>query len=258
MRGVLARALPGALGLACLILVWWAVHLVGGPLVLPSPVETARAVWDGVQDGTALRATGETALAALGGFLLGSAVGVGVGVPAGIVPILGRALSPAVGVILGVPPIAWVVLSLLWFGAGETGPLVTTALTTFPVVFAAAARGAATLDPALVEMARAFRVGPGPTLWEVRAPHVASHLLPALATAHAIAWKSAVMAEVLGGGSGLGGRLAVARVNIDLPGATAVVVVAAVAARVIDAAILAPLGRRVDRGRPSASTDERG
>jgi len=258
MRGALRRHLPGALGLFALVLVWWGIHRVWGPFVLPSPLSTAASVWAGVIDGGLPAAAADTAVAALGGFLVGTAVGAGLGLPAGLVPLFGRAVRPAVSVILSVPPIAWVVLSLLWFGVGETGPLVTTALTTFPIVFAAAARGAATLDPGLEEMARVFRAGPFSTFWDVRAPHVASHMAPALTTAHSIAWKSAVMAEVLAGGSGLGGRLASARTNLELPEAMAAVVAAVIAARVVEVVVLAPLGRRFDRGRPVVEPETRG
>jgi len=258
MTALPRRYLPGALGLAALVLVWWGVHRLWGPFVLPSPASTMAALWTGCLNGSLPRALAETALAAIGGFFAGTMIGGALGVPAGLVPLFGRAVSPAVSAILSVPPIAWVVLSLLWFGAGETGPLVTTALTTFPIVFAASARGAATLDPGLEEMARVFRAGPVLTFWDVRAPHVASHLLPALITAHSIAWKSAVMAEVLAGGSGLGGHLATARTNLDLPEAMAVVAAAVIAARVVEVSVLTPLGRRIDRGRPVVEPETRG
>lgn len=257
MRGAIRRRLPGALGLIALFILWWGVNRVWGPFVLPSPASTAAALWAGCLDGSLLKGLAETTFAALGGFALGAVVGVTLGVPSGLVPVFGRGVSPVVSVILSVPPIAWVVLTLLWFGAGETGALVATTLTTFPIVFQAAARGAATLDPGLEETARAFRAGLALTFWDVRAPHVASHLLPALITAHGIAWKSAVMAEVLAGGSGLGGNLAAARVNLDPPQAAAAVAVAVIAARLVEVVVLAPFGRLIDRGRPVVEPEAR-
>lgn len=241
--------LDGTPGLALLVLAWWAIHGVWGPFVLPSPVATARAFADMAVSGLLWRAAAHTAAGALGGFLTGVAIGAVLGLGAGLSHRAARALEPAVTIILGVPPIAWVVLSLLWFGGGPLGPVMTTALTTFPIVFAGMVQGVRTLDPHLAEMAQSFGADTRTMLWEVRLPHAVSYLLPAVATAHGIAWKATVMAEVMGSGRGLGGELATARINLDLPAAMALIIAAVILLTVIDAVVLDPLRRRVERWR---------
>jgi NitT/TauT family transport system permease protein len=243
----------GAPGVLLLLVAWQAIHAVWGPFVLPAPLDSARALVRLAASGVLARAAFDTALAAVGGFLGGVAIGVALGLAAGAAPWAGRALQPAVTIILGVPPIAWVVLSLLWFGSGSLGPLMTTTLTTFPIVFAGTVQGARTLDPALADMARAFGAGPLVAFLDVRLPHLFAFLVPALATAHSIAWKATVMAEAMGGGTGLGGELALARVNLDLADAMALIVAAVVLLLALDALLLAPVQRRIERWRPAPS-----
>lgn len=244
------RALLGGLpGVALLLAAWQGIHWAWGPFVLPSPWDSAVAFARLARSGVLAQAAAETAFGAIGGFLSGAAIGIALGLIAGVSPWIARAVRPAVTIILGVPPIAWVVLSLLWFGPGGLGPLMTTTLTTFPIVFAGTVQGTRTLDPGLADMASTFGAGPMVTFLDVRLPHLFAFLVPALATAHSIAWKSTVMAEAMGGGTGLGGALALARVNLDLGEAMALIVAAVILLLVLDAVVLSPLQHRVDRWR---------
>jgi NitT/TauT family transport system permease protein len=249
-RRPLWRAVAGgAPGVVLLIAAWQAINLVWGPFVLPSPWDSARAFVRLAGDGTLAIAALETALSAIGGFLAGTAIGLALGLAGGLSETVGRGLAPAVTLILGVPPIAWVVLSLLWFGSDGGGPAMTAALTIFPIVFAATVQGVRTADHALADMARAFGAGVAVGFLDVRLPQLLSHLFPALATAHGIAWKATVMAEVMGSGRGLGGALATARATLDLPAAMAVIGAAALLLLALDGLVLAPLRRRGERWR---------
>ena len=53
---------------------------------------------------------------------------------------------PLVTVLLGTPPIAWLVLAMLWFGMSDGTPVFTVFIACFPVVFASALQGTRTLD----------------------------------------------------------------------------------------------------------------
>ncbi|UTD30518.1 ABC transporter permease [Bradyrhizobium sp. WD16] len=211
----------GAVGLTLLGLGWSLLNRTYGPFVLPSLTDTATALGHILTSGEALPAIGTTVLHAVGGGLLGAAVGTVVGVAGGRVRLLGAAIAPVATVVLGIPPIAWVVLSLLWFGPGGLGPLFTVAITTMPIVFAATLQGMRARDPHLIEMARVFRLPVRSRLLKIMMPELATILAPALASAFAIAWKVALTAEVLGDGSGAGGRFATARAHLDLAEAMA-------------------------------------
>ena len=242
-----------ALGLSAFVAIWQAIHLLWGPFVLPSPGATLAQLLILVAAADTWRVFARTAAAALGGFAGASLVGIGLGLAAGRSRVLYDLVNPSVVVILGVPPIAWVVLALLWFGASGAGAALTAGLALLPLVFAATVQGVRALDPGLEAMARAFGAGRGQRLFELRLPQLASHVVPALATAHGIAWKATVMAEVLGAGRGLGAELALARTQLDLPRAMALVALAAIAVLAADALVFDPWRRRVEAWRRDAA-----
>jgi NitT/TauT family transport system permease protein len=99
------------------------------------------------------------------------------------------------------------------------------AITAMPIVFAATLQGVRSRDPQLAELARVFRLPLMSRLLRMTLPELATMLAPALATTFALAWKVALTAEVLGDGSGIGGRFATARAHLDLPEAMAWIVV---------------------------------
>lgn len=234
----------GAAGLAALVLAWEAGHRAFGPFVLPAPADAAQRLALLFAQGDALPALASTAADALGGWCAGAALGAVAGIAGGLVPPLGAALRPVATVILGVPAIAWVVLSLLWFGPMGLSAAFTVLVTVAPVVFAGALAGVQARDPGLSEMARAFDAPPLLRFFALIVPQLFQPLVPALATALAFAWKVAVMAEVLDGGEGIGGRIAAARAHLDLAETMAWIVLAVALLLACDAALNALVRRR--------------
>lgn len=237
----LARAGWGALGLLVLALAWQVGHWAFGPFVLPSLSETGRALAELVAGGMAGPALAETAAHSLGGFLAGGAVGLALGLLGGTFMPVGAAVRPMLTAILGTPPIAWVVLALLWFGPGGGTPTFTVAVTAAPIVFLAALQGVRARDPRLAEMADVYRAPPLLRLTDLLLPRLAQFLAPAFATALAFSFKVSVMAEVLSGADGVGGAIATARAHLDLPQTMAWIVLVVAFLLVADAVLLAPL-----------------
>ena len=255
----LARRLAwAALGLAVFLIAWWWGSTRLGPIAMPSPLETARALVGIVADGRALPALGETGLRVLIAFSGAMALGGAAGLAAGLVAPLRYAISPLVTMLLAVPPIAWVVLALLWFGTGGQAVIFTVMIALVPIPFVAAVQGARTVDPALIEMAVAYKLSLLQRLREVILPHLLSYLLAAAVTAFGLGWKVTVMAELLAAREGIGSGLADARANLDTAESFAWIAIVVAAFLVIEAAVLRPLHRRLEpwRGtdRPAAAS----
>jgi NitT/TauT family transport system permease protein len=248
--GAAARAIGAAIGIAGLLALWQALHLAYGDLVLPGVWATARRIVVLIVAGEALPAAARTAGQALLGFAVAAALGTVAGLAAGRLPWVDHVLRPVATLVLGVPAIGWVVLALLWVGPMGSAPALTVALTTTPLVLLAAAEGAAGLDRDLMEMARAFRAPRRLVLARIVAPQLFVHLMPAFAAALGVAWKVAVMAEVLGGGTGIGDRLALTRVNLDTEGTMAWIVLAVAMLLAVELGVLEPVRRRLERWRP--------
>lgn len=220
------RAAFAALGVAGLLALWQIIFLWGGPFVLPPPADAVALVFKLVRDGALWGPAAATTLHVVIGFAAGAALGLVLGFAGGAIDDLGAALDAVSTIILGVPPIIWIVLALLWFGPDGVAPSFTVAIGIAPVVFAGAIAGVRASSPELDELAAAFNAPPQQRLHEIRLPQASVALLPALATALGLAWKIALMAEVLGGGEGIGGRIADARAHLDTTETMAWVVIA--------------------------------
>lgn len=233
----------GALGLGLLGIGWWGIHHAFGPFVLPSPTETGDALLR-ILRSDAGEALGVTLIHAAGGAAIAVALGFAFGLGGGLLRPLGALLSPSITAILGIPPVAWIVLALLWFGAGLFGPLFTVVIATMPIIFIATVHGVRARDPNLQEMAQIFRLSAPTRFWRILLPALRVHIAPALSTVLALSWKVALTAELLGDGSGIGGRLATARAYLDLPQTMAWIVLVVVFVLITDGLLLGLLRRR--------------
>ncbi|KRD95941.1 ABC transporter permease [Bosea sp. Root381] len=239
----------GAAGLFCIAAAWQAGHEAYGSFILPSPLETVREMGKLAGDAGFRRAALETAERAAAGFALSVLIGTSAGIAAGYSFAAMRLMRPIVTVILGVPPIAWIVLALIWFGASGGTAIMTVVVASLPISFAGGLEGVATRDRSLDAMARSFGAGSWMRLRTVTAPHLVSYLFPAWITTAGSAWKVTVMAELLSNAGGLGGDLASARALFDIPRVTAIVLVVVAFALITEYVLIQPLRDRLEQWR---------
>ncbi|MGD9942096.1 MAG: ABC transporter permease, partial [Burkholderiaceae bacterium] len=189
--------------------------------------------------------------------LLGLGLAIGVGTLLGLIAGLSMTGSmmarPWITLLLGMPPIAWLVLALLWFGAGDGTPVFTVFVATLPVVFAGALQGTRTLDGHLKEMARAFRLPWAMRLTDLYLPHVLAYLFPACITALGTSWKVAVMAELLATSDGVGAALAVTRAHLDSAASMAWICAVVGCLLALEYGLLEPIKRELERWREAGS-----
>ena len=242
----------GLAGLALIAAIWQVGHERYGDFILPAPLATLRAVASLLGDVEAWTIAATTALRAVEGFLLSALIGAVGGLAAGYSAGAMRAARPVLTVLLGVPPIAWIVLAMIWFGSTDGTVVTTVAIATVPLVFVGVAEGVATRDRGLDEMARAFGAGPVARLLTLGARHVAAHLFPALTIALGTAFKVAVMAELLANVGGIGGELATARANLDIAFALAWVLVAVGGLVAVEFGVVHPVRAEFERWREAA------
>lgn len=253
----LRSAIWGMAGLLVLAGAWQWGAVAFGPFVLPSLAETGEAVVRLVAAGKAGPALLATLVHALAGCAAGGAVGFLLGVAGGLALPVGAMSYPVFTALLGTPPIAWVVLALLWFGPGGGAATFTVAITAAPILFIATLQGMRSRDRGLAEMAQLYRAPAFMRFTDLVLPALADFLIPALATALAFSFKVAVMAEVLSGADGVGGGIATARSHFDLPETMAWIVLAIAVLILADALLLAPLRRRrAGRGAPAPLSAE--
>ena len=242
----------GLSALALLAAAWQAGHEAYGDFILPSPQATLAAAAGLAADPASWTLLATTLRRAIFGFALAAGTGTIVGIAAGYAPAAMRLARPLLTVILGVPPIAWIVLAMIWFGASDATVAVTILISATPLVFVAAAEGVATRDRGLDDMAMVFGAGAIRRFLFVGARHVAAHVLPASALALGTAFKVAIMAELLANAGGVGGALARARAMLDVAQALAWVALAVSALIAVEYGLIRPVRAELERWREAA------
>ncbi len=225
---------------------WFWGSFQAGSLVLPSPWLTSKALIAIVVEGEALRALMITTGRVLGSFGLSMALGLGLGLVAGMFAQIRYALSPLITLMLAIPPVAWVVVILLWFGMGTQTVGITLTVALIPIPFLATVEGVRSVSPRLKEMATLFRLTPLQYLHEIVIPHLLTYLFPATLTAFATAWKVAVMAELLGAREGIGAQLAISRSNLDTAQSLAWIILGIIVFLGLEYSVLRPLRERLE------------
>ncbi|PSF07133.1 ABC transporter permease [Marinobacter fuscus] len=233
-------------GVLLFVALWEWGSLAYGSFLLPGPRDALASLLTFAGNDQLWAAVWATTWRAMSGFAIAALAGVGLGLLAGLSHTLGRALEPISTVLLGIPPIAWIVLALLWFGSGSLAAIYTVVATTVPVAFAGAQIGARTLDARLQEMADVYLVPWPMRLWDFYLPHIVSYVFPALITALGVAWKVTVMAELFATEDGVGAGMAMARVSLDTAGAMAWIVVIVVLLLVAEHGLLRPLQKKIE------------
>ena len=229
-----------------LLAAWEGASAVYGALILPNP-GTVFATLAGLFDsGAAWPELTVTARRAATGLALAIAAGSLLGMLAGISRTASMMSRPLVTVLLGTPPIAWLVLAMLWFGASDGTPVFTVFIACFPVIFVGALQGTRTLDGQLKEMATVFRLPARMKLFDLYLPHVVSYLFPAWITALGTSWKVVVMAELLSSADGVGAALAVSRSHLDTAATLAWIAAVVLTLLAVEYLLLEPIKRELE------------
>ena len=197
MRSALKRALRAIAVLLFWLLVWTAVAAaVGQELLLPSPLQVARALSGLAGTAEFWLTLGRSILRVLAGILSAVALGLLLAWLTHLSALCRALLSPLMTLVKSTPVASFIILALVWLGRGAV-PLFIAALMVLPVVWANVSAGLAGIDPQLLELAQVYRLPRGRVLRRITLPSVLPHLRAALRSALGLGWKAGIAAEVL-------------------------------------------------------------
>lgn len=245
----------GSLASLCLLFAAWdglASQL--DPLILPSPQAAMASLVAQLSQPDAWGQVLATTRRALLGFVLSVAVGSTLGLLAGLFATASMVSRPIITWLMGMPPIAWLVLALLWFGSGDGTPVFTVFVACMPIVFVGAMQGTRTLDGQWRELAQVLGLSVWQRLTDVYAPHVLSYVLPAWVAALGMSWKIVVMAELLSTPDGIGAALAVSRSHMDTQASLAWILALVGSLLALEYLVLEPFKRHVESWRRDTSS----
>ncbi len=231
------------------VALWDLGNQIYGDLVLPAPLLTFATLLDMFGDPDVVFEMQVTLKRALFGFGISLALGTILGLFAGFFLTASMMSRPIITILVGMPPIAWVVLAMLWFGMSDESVVFTIIVTVFPIIFVGALQGTRTLDGDLKEMALSFHLPWHMRFFDLYFPHLFSYVFPAWISGLGMAWKIVIMAELLASGSGIGSLLGVARSQLDMSMALAIVLVMIASLMFIEYIVLEPIKREVESWR---------
>ncbi len=212
--------------LIALILFWEACTLAGlvKPFLLPAPHVVAGRLWGDVVSGQFALNASLTLYRALVGFVAACVIGV----PAGILIASHRLVrwltEPLVSVGFPMPKIAFLPVFMLWFGVYDVSKIVMVSFAAIFAVVAAAEAGTRGVDKFMLWSARAMGASNSDLFREVILPAAMPQFLTGMQIALPVSLITAVAAEMLMGGAGLGGAMLAAGNYADSPGVFAGIV----------------------------------
>ena len=196
--------------LAVLLVVWqWvSAHLLpawnpDAALLFPPPSDIAVTGWELIIDGELeghLFSSLRRELTAL----VFSSSAIPIGIAMAWWPGVNRQLYTIVEVLRPIPPLAWIPLSILWFGLGDAQNQFIIFLGMFFPLLVNTAAGVRLVENDMLEAAYTLGAGSWRILLRVVLPQSLPHILTGVRVALGTGWMALVAAELVGASSGLG------------------------------------------------------
>lgn len=217
MRGLIGGAL-----IVVLLALW---YLATGPLALIAPVKfpSIPDVYEalgyllkpGYAGATLWGHIGSSLGLVLLGFLVAAVSGVSLGLWMGWSRKADAFLNPVFQIIRPIAPIAWIPLTILWFGLGTSAKIFVIWLAAFAPALINTHTGVRNVSPVLIEAAKVYGASSQRLLWSVAVPSALPTIFTGLRMSLQACWMVLVAAELVGSFTGLGHILIIATRDLD-------------------------------------------
>lgn len=208
-RERLLSVICAVISIGAFLLLWWfATHYTDLSKLLPDPSVVLRATLDystGVVGKYSLIVHMLSSLRrVLIGFCLGSLAGVALGLLMGRYLLARAIFNPIFRFIRPIPPIAWIPISIIWFGLGEEAKIFLIFLAAFANTTLNAMTGAMNVDQEVINAARMLGAKEPQIFTTVVIPASVPAIFAGLQVGISSAWASVVAAEMIKAENGLG------------------------------------------------------
>jgi len=223
------------LGLAVLCTIWhFAAKAIDRSIILPDFVSTMRIFISNWTDPYILSNLSITLVRVSKGFLYSVIIGLPIGLLMGFSKTTMEAISPVMNSIRQIPIMAWVPLSIIWFGLGD-GPTVflITMAAVFPIIINTMA-GVKGIDPNFKFAARSMGANTAKVLRDIIFPGALPGILTGCRIAIGMGWMLVICAEFIATSEGFGFLLVESQRRIQTPQLFSYMIMAALVGFAID------------------------
>jgi NitT/TauT family transport system permease protein len=192
--------------LVVFLVAWqWGPGLLGIPSFIVPPLSAVAAEFGHAWHfDHLLLHTGVTVAEVLAGFILGSLLGAFAGYMLGMSPVAELALSPYILALQIAPKVAFAPLFILWMGFTVYPKILVAILIVFFPVMVNVLTAVRTVDPDLINLARAFKATRAQIFWKIEFPTSMPPMFAGLRIGATLAVVGVVVGELVGGNVGLG------------------------------------------------------
>lgn len=204
-------------GFLLLFAIW---HLAATTLarsaLFPPPWPVLERGWVLIEDGILQEQVLASLRRIIQGFLLGSAIGVPIGLAIGSFRPVRWLLEPWTEFFRFIPAVAMITVAVIWFGIGEESKVFLIAYTTVFVVIISTAAGVGAVGRDKIRAAQCLGATPLQVFYLVSLPATVPYILTGMRLAMANAFVTIVAAELVASNDGLGKMLWDARLFMQI------------------------------------------
>jgi ABC-type nitrate/sulfonate/bicarbonate transport system permease component len=213
--------LAACISIAAFLFIWWlgtAASSLGK--LIPGPFEVIRAVGLGIVGKVGRHSliahAGYSLMRVMIGFAIGSAIGIVLGLLMGWYKVAEAIFNPLFRIIRPIPPIAWIPISIIWFGLGENAKIFLIFLASFSNTTLNSMAGARNVDPEIVNAARMLGANERQIFTSIVLPAATPSIFAGLQVAMSSSWATVLAAEMVRSSEGLGWMIVAGMNNNDM------------------------------------------
>ena len=209
----MSRALRSLAAPFVVLLAWEAVCRFGQvtPAILPPPSQVARKWIEYLRSGELAADTLSTLFRVVVGFAIGAGLALPLGLWMGARQKVYLVFNPLIQLLRPIPPIAYIPLSILWFGLGNPPAFFLIALGAFFPVLMNTIAGVRNVDAIYVRVAQNLGASSSTLFRRVLLPGAMPSILAGLRIGVGVAFICVIVAEMIAVNDGLGYRILEAR-----------------------------------------------
>ena len=189
------------------VLIFWQLVALNS-VALPTPISVAKKIIYMMGNEVADKMLYDHIGASMYRMLIGLVIGVGLGIPVGIFMGWSRLFEAIVGPLFEIfrmiPSMAWIPLSILFFGTSEMGKIYIIIIAAFPPAVLNSWRGVRLVDPDMVTAAKILGADNVTIMRSVIFPAALPSIFAGVQYSVSISWMCILAAELVAAGEGLG------------------------------------------------------
>lgn len=172
--------------------------------VFPSPLDVEKGTAELIHKGVLAQYVADSLRRVGWGYLTAALLGIPSGLLLGWYPAAAFVVNPMIQMIRPISPIAWIPVSIVWFGVGDAAAIYLIFIASFFPIVVAAMNGVRNVPSMYRRAGRNFGLSPAQLIARVVFPAALPQVIVGLRIALGIAWLVVVAAEMIAVNSGLG------------------------------------------------------